>query len=76
MCLLCAAGADDPDTRRRAHALHLLSLIERSGALPPEAALRLAGEILALTEKRTPFRCEPVALSKAAVDLHAEEASP
>lgn len=71
MCLLCAAGSQDADLARRTHVLRLLSLIERPGALPADANLRLAREILALTQARgTPFRCEAVAPPDADADPH------
>jgi len=41
--------------------LQLLALVEHPDALPAEATLRLAGEILELIrEDRTERRCEPV----------------
>ncbi|WP_395396230.1 hypothetical protein WBP07_20225 (plasmid) [Novosphingobium sp. BL-8A] len=40
------------DAALRTHVLHLLSLIESSNALPPEAALRIAGELLLWCEPR------------------------
>jgi hypothetical protein len=62
MCRLCAAGSDGQRLARRAHVLQLLALIEHPDALPAEAALRLAREVLALTQpERTGRRCEPVA---------------
>jgi hypothetical protein len=62
MCLLCAAGVDGQKLARRAHVLQLLALVEHPDALPAEAALRLAREVLALTQgERTGRRCEPVA---------------
>ena len=62
MCLLCAAGSDGQGLARRAHILQLLALVEHPDALPAEAALRLAREVLALTEaERTGRRCDPVA---------------
>jgi hypothetical protein len=48
------------DGRARLRQLHLLALLEHSDALPTEFALRLAGELLALTDRRSAFRCEPV----------------
>ena len=62
MCLLCAAGVDSQKLARRAHVLQLLALVEHPDALPAEAALRLARELLALTQpERTGRRCDPVA---------------
>ena len=48
MCPHCADGAD-PDLARRQRVLQLLALIEHSTALPAEAALRIAHELLAWT---------------------------
>ena len=62
MCILCAAGAEGGALARRAHVLRLLALVEHPDALPAEAALRLAREVLALTEaERTGRWCDPVA---------------
>lgn len=62
MCLLCAAGLDGRRLARRAHVLQLLALVEHPDALPAEAALRLAREVLALTQaERSGRRCDPVA---------------
>ena len=62
MCRLCAAGPEDRRLAQRAHVLQLLALVEHPDALPAEAALRLAREVLALTEaERTGRRCDPVA---------------
>jgi hypothetical protein len=61
MCLLCAAGLDDQRLARRAHVLQLLALVEHPEALPADAALRLAREVLALTQaERAGRRCESV----------------
>jgi hypothetical protein len=61
MCLLCAAGLEGQRLARRAHVLQLLALVEHPDALPTEAALRLAREVLALTRAEpTGRRCEPV----------------
>jgi hypothetical protein len=62
MCLLCAAGSGGQGLSRRAHVLQLLTLVEHPDALPADAALRLAREILELTKAdRTGRRCDPVA---------------
>jgi hypothetical protein len=62
MCLLCAAASDDRDLVRRVHALRLLALVEHPDALPADAALRLAHEILRLTETiGATRRCEEIA---------------
>jgi hypothetical protein len=61
MCLLCAAGLEGRKLARRAHVLQLLTLVEHPDALPANAALRLAGEILALTQaERAGRRCDLV----------------
>ena len=62
MCVLCAAGSDGRAIARRAHVLQILALVEHPDALPAEAALRLAREVLALTQaERTGCQCDPVA---------------
>ena len=61
MCLLCAAEPDDRKLARRAHLLRLLALVEHPDALPANAALRLAREVLALIQAEpTDRRCDPV----------------
>ncbi|MBV1795812.1 hypothetical protein [Siccirubricoccus sp. G192] len=61
MCLLCAAGLEGQRLAQRAHVLQLLALVEHPDALPAEAALRLAGEILALTRRgRAGRQCDAV----------------
>jgi hypothetical protein len=61
MCLLCAADLDDRKLAQHAHVLRLLALVEHPDALPANAALRLAREILALTQAEpTDRRCDPV----------------
>jgi hypothetical protein len=50
MCLLCADGLEGRKLARRAHVLQLLALVEDLDALPVNSALRLGGEILALTQ--------------------------
>jgi hypothetical protein len=55
------ANVERRSSAGRAHVLQLLALVEHPDALPAEAALRLAGEILELIrEERTERRCEPV----------------
>jgi hypothetical protein len=62
MCPLCAAGLESRSLAQRVHVLQLLSLVEHPDALPADAALRLAREVLALTQaERTGLRCDPVA---------------
>ena len=69
MCLLCAAGVEDRGLAQRAHVLQLLALVEHPDALPADAALRLAREILTLTQaERTGRRCDPVVLPEAALE--------
>jgi hypothetical protein len=61
LCLLCTANVERRFLAGRAHVLQLLALVEHPDALPAEATLRLAGEILELIrEDRTERRCEPV----------------
>ncbi len=47
-CPHCADGIE-PDLARRKRVLQLLALIEHPTALPPDAALRIAQELLAWT---------------------------
>jgi len=62
MCLLCSTGLAGLRVARRAHVLQLLALVEHPDALPADAALRLAREVVALTEaERTERRCDPMA---------------
>jgi hypothetical protein len=62
MCVQCAAASDDRDLTRRVHVLRLLALVGHPDALPADAALRLAHEILRLTETTESMRrCEEVA---------------
>ena len=62
MCSLCAAGLENRTLAQRAQVLQLLALIEHPDALPADAALRLAREVLALTQaERTGRWCDPVA---------------
>lgn len=69
MCLLCAAGSEGQGLARRVHVLKLLALVEHPGALPADAALRLAREVLALTRPdRTGRRCELVAPPGSAIE--------
>jgi hypothetical protein len=60
MCFLCASSGDRVLARRN-HLLQLLALVEHPDALPADAALRLAEEILMLAQEDGPaFECEPV----------------
>ncbi|MFF9551208.1 hypothetical protein [Methylobacterium fujisawaense] len=71
MCLLCAEGLAGPDAARRAHVLHLLELVEHPDALPADAALRLAQEILSLTQAEpSGFRCDAVPPDAERSDQH------
>jgi hypothetical protein len=71
MCLLCAPSGNR-GLARRDQILQLLALVEHPDALPADAALRLAQEILALTQTVTQagsppaFQCEPVLPPQAA----------
>ena len=69
MCLLCAVGQDERRLAQRAHVLKLLALIEHPDALPAEAALRLAREVLALTQAEPKGRrCDPMVLPGADIE--------
>jgi hypothetical protein len=69
MCLRCAAGWEGQGLARRIRLLRLLAIVEHPDALPAEGALRLAREILALTEPdRTGRRCDPVAPPESALE--------
>jgi hypothetical protein len=58
MCFRCSADLDDT-AARRAHVLRLLVLVEHPDALPPEAALRLGQEVMALIgDEPTSLRCD------------------
>jgi hypothetical protein len=60
-CPHCADGAD-PDLARRKRVLQLLALIEHPTALPPDAALRIAQDLLAWTAPAdSSHRYDPVA---------------
>ncbi|MDB5372680.1 MAG: hypothetical protein JWP04_1322 [Belnapia sp.] len=62
MCLLCSDGYEGRRLAQRTHVLQLLALVEHPDALPAEAALRLAREVLALTRaEEAGRRCDPVA---------------
>ncbi len=61
MCLLCATGVAERNLNRRTHMLQLLALVEHPDALPADAALRIAREILALSQQdQIRFRCDSV----------------
>lgn len=61
MCLLCATRPGDQERAHRANVLQLLALIEHPDALPADAALRLAREVLVLAQAdQTPRRCVAV----------------
>jgi hypothetical protein len=61
LCLLCTATLEARSLAGRAHVLQLLALVEHPDALPRDAALRLASDILALTRAdRSERRCDPV----------------
>ncbi len=49
MCSLCQSDAADLAFAKRREALRLLSLLETSDALSPEAALRISERILSLS---------------------------
>ena len=61
MCQHCAPGASQGSTDR-AQVLHLLAMLEHPDALPAEAALRIAGALLAWTgPSKSALGCERVA---------------
>lgn len=58
MCQFCAPGASR-FTADRTRVFHLLAMIERPDALPAEAALRIAGALLAWAgQSDRGLRCE------------------
>ena len=64
MCRYCATSSSHPSTDR-IRVLDLLALIERPDVLPTEAALRIAGELLAWTKQtESRFRCDAVMRSE------------
>ena len=61
MCLYCAPGSSRPGMDR-ARVLDLLAILEHPDALSTEAALRIAGALLAWAGQPGPgLRCEVVA---------------
>jgi len=73
MCLLCAAGLESRRLAQRAHVLQLLALVEHPDALPADAALRLAREVLTLAQaEQAGCWCDPVAPPEAGVEKAAE----
>lgn len=61
MYLLCAAKSKVQYSLQRAHVLQLLALVEDADALPANAALRIAQEILVLAEsEQSILCCDPV----------------
>lgn len=62
--LVAACPCCDPgtlETRRRKRLIDLVSLLDHPDALPPDLALRLGVELLALAEEGTPtFSCEAI----------------
>jgi hypothetical protein len=68
MCPHCADGAD-PDLARRKRVLQLLGLIEHPSALPPDAALRIAQELLAWTgQESSGYRCDDIVAVEAPLE--------
>jgi hypothetical protein len=72
-CPHCADGLD-PDLARRKRVLQLLALVEHPTALPPDAALRIAQELLAWTgpanstaqaaQTNSIYQCEHVVMAE------------
>ncbi len=61
MCILCATDLAGHGRFQRVQILQLLALLEDAGALPVDAALRIAGEILVLTKAEQAVRsCDMV----------------
>ncbi len=68
MCQYCAPGASRSNADR-ARVLHLLAMIEHPEALPAEAALRIASDLLAWTGRpASTLRCEAVAPHRIPMD--------
>ncbi len=68
MCQHCAPGSSQSGTDR-ARVLHLLAMIEHPDALPTEAALRIASELLAWAgQSKSGLRCEVLATLEAPMD--------
>ena len=65
MCRYCVTGSSNASTDR-VRVLDLLALIEHPDALPAEAVLRIASELLAWTgQSKSGLRCEIVATLEA-----------
>lgn len=65
MCLLCSPSGSQALARRN-HVLQLLALVEHRDALPADMAVRLAQEILVLTQTEgAALQCEAVCLPQA-----------
>ena len=61
MCRYCVTGSSHPSTGR-VRVLDLLAIIEHPDALPAEAVLRIASELLTWTgQSKSGLRCEVVA---------------
>jgi len=68
MCQYCTPGSPQsgPD---RVRVLHLLAMIEHPDALPTEAALRIARELLAWAgQSKSGLRCKVLATLEAPMD--------
>ena len=74
MCRYCAlispqASQGHPPSQGHPRVLQLLELIEHPDALPADAALRIAGNLLAWVGEVQPrFRCEAVITREAQTD--------
>jgi len=60
VCKYCAIGSPQV-SQNHTRVLQLIALIEHPDALPAEAVLRIAGELLAWTWEAPRFRCEAMA---------------
>ncbi len=68
MCQYCAAGSSQSGTDHT-RILQLLAMIEHPDALPSEAALRIASELLAWAGKsKSGLRCDGVATFETPMD--------
>jgi hypothetical protein len=68
MCILCASRPEgDPVRASQSSILQLLALLEHPDALPADLALRLARQLLRLTQPEHPvLRCDAVVAGAAA----------
>jgi hypothetical protein len=67
VCILCTFKSEgNPVTASQSRVLQLLALLEHPDALPADLALRLAGQLLEVTQPERPaLRCDAVVASVA-----------